>query len=136
MNYAPKGIVGDKRMRGCRSMRGRQDDVTVIVANVRSSAQSLSFPTSSRQVEAESKYRMACCTTTGTTQSSLLLAMFPPPRSSSPTQTTPAIPCRELDMIHYFGRPWTRYTQKYGNCRTSFSLSHKKLPTKLRTNLG
>jgi len=79
--------VGDKRTRGRCSMRGRQDDVTVIVAVVRSSAQSLLFPTLSRLAEAESEYRTACCTTTGTTQSSLSLAMFPPspPPSSSPT---------------------------------------------------
>jgi hypothetical protein len=79
-------------------MRGRQDDVAVIVVVVRSLPTSsvrtayasrrpvdLSSPTLSMLAEAE--YRTACCTTTGTRLSSLFLAMFPPspPPSSSPT---------------------------------------------------
>ena len=34
MNYAPKGDARDKRTRGHRNMRGRQDDVIVIVGIV------------------------------------------------------------------------------------------------------
>jgi hypothetical protein len=34
MNYPPKGDARDKRMRGRRNMRGRQDDVVVIVVVV------------------------------------------------------------------------------------------------------
>ncbi len=75
MNYAPKGNARDKRTRGRHNMRGRQDNVVVIVVVVRllpmSSVQSaydsccpvdLSLLASLRQEEA--KYSMGCCTTT------------------------------------------------------------------------
>jgi len=96
-------------------MRGRQDDVAVIVVVVRSSPTSsvqsayasrcpvdLSSPTLSMLAEAE--YRTACCTTTGTRPSSLFLAMFPPspPPSSSPTTLDPRHhrPCRPHPLLH------------------------------------
>ena len=91
MNYAPKGDARDKRTRGHRNMRGRQDDDVVIVV-VRSSPTSsvgstyasrhpveLSSPVSLRI--AESEYRTGCCSTTGMRPSSLFLARDagPPP---------------------------------------------------------
>ena len=90
----------DKRTRGRRNMRGRQDNVVIIIIIVWSSpalsVQSVyascrpvnsSSPTLSRLAEA--KYRMAFCTTTGT-RPSLFLAMFPPsPPSLSPTTLLP-----------------------------------------------
>ena len=96
-------------------MRGRQDDVAVIVVVVRSLPTSsvrsayasrcpvdLSSPTLSMLAEAE--YRTACCTTTGTRPSSLFLAMFPlsPPPSSSPTTLDPRHhrPCRPHPLLH------------------------------------
>jgi hypothetical protein len=75
MNYAPKGDARDKRMRGRRNMRGRQDNVVIVVIVVWSLPMlsvwsaydschpvGLSSPALSRLAEAE--YRTGCCTTT------------------------------------------------------------------------
>jgi hypothetical protein len=96
-------------------MRGRQDDIAIIVVVVRSSPTlsvrsayasrcpvDLSSPTLSMLVEAE--YRTACCTTMGTRPSSLFLTMFPPSPlpSSSPTTLDPRHhrPCRPHPLLH------------------------------------
>ncbi len=71
MNYAPKGGVRDKRMRGHCNMKGRQDNFVVILVVVRLSPTlfvwraydsrhlvDLSLPASLRL--AEDEYRMGC----------------------------------------------------------------------------
>ena len=92
MNYTHKDDVRDKRMRGCHNMRGRLDNVVVIVDVVRLSQTSsvrsaysshrpvnLSLPTLLRLAdEAEVEYRTVCCTMTGTRPSQLFLTLFPP----------------------------------------------------------
>ncbi len=92
MNYTPKGDVRDKMKRGRRNMhmRGRQDDVVVIVVVIRSSPQLSLSPASSRLVEAE--YRAACCTTMGMRPSSLFLTMYHPRHHR---------PCRPHPLLHH-----------------------------------
>ena len=99
MNYAPKGNRRDKRTRGPHNMRGRQDDVVIIVVVVRplptssvGSAYTSRHPVDSSSPAlprlAEANYRMACCTTTEKRPLSLFLAMFPPSPSPSSMPTT------------------------------------------------